>query len=538
MNRMRKAVAVVVLAGGFSAAWIVGDGLVKNVQFAQAEQKVEASRQQISNVQDLATVFKAIGKAVSPSVVSIDIRKMVHSPHHPMGDEQLHRFFRFRNGQPQPNDNGDNNAPDDNNNDDNSDQGPGGFQFDTPDMPDQEQQGIGSGVIIETDGDTGYILTNNHVAGGATEMTVNLADGRELHNAKLVGTDPKSDIAVVKVTADHLIAAKWGDSDALEKGDIIMAFGSPFGYVGSMTHGIVSALNRQADIISGDLRYENFIQVDAPINPGNSGGPLVNLAGEVVGINTAIATRNGGFQGIGFAIPSNQAKSVYAQLKDKGKVTRGWLGVAIKDVTKSTDEAAALGWTERYGIIVEELMNNTPATGKLQPGDIITAYNGNKVESVEELRNKVAATTPGTEIKLTVERDKNQQDVTVKLGEQPDDYRSVAMAPGGKKDSQNAPTSVESLGIRVAQANSDLAQRYGLDENVQGAVVTGILPGSPAQMAGLRPGDVITKIDSASIKSPDDLNDALGKKDLAKGVKIFATNREGTRFFFLKMESK
>src|SRR5207237_5465642 len=170
----------------------------------------------------------------------------------------------------------------------------------------EEQIGQGSGVIIEADGSVGYILTNNHVAGGAEELSITLSDGREISKAKVLGTDAKSDLAVVRIEADHLIPAKWGNSDELEQGDIVMAFGSPFGYVGSMSHGIVSALNRQAGLL-GQYGYENLIQTDAPINPGNSGGPLVDMHGNVIGVNTAIATRSGGLQGIRFAIPANHA---------------------------------------------------------------------------------------------------------------------------------------------------------------------------------------------------------------------------------------
>jgi len=175
-------------------------------------------------------------------------------------------------------------------------------------------------------------------------MTVTLSDGRAIKKAKLVGADPKSDLAVVKIEADRVIAAKWGNSDELQKGDWILAFGSPFGYIGSMTHGIVSALNRDVGILRSTMGYENFIQVDAPINPGNSGGPLVNTRGEVVGINTAIASRSGGFQGIGFAIPSNQAKFVYTALKNNGKVVRGWLGVKISDVSQEPEKARTFGY--------------------------------------------------------------------------------------------------------------------------------------------------------------------------------------------------
>src|SRR6185312_14349852 len=244
----------------------------------------------------------------------------------------------------QPPGNGDGGGDDENS-------GPGGGSY--------EQVGTGSGVIMEVNGRTGYILTNNHVAGGATEMSVTLADGRKLDDAKLVGADPKTDLAVVQISAEDLKGAKWGDSSNLQQGDWIMAFGSPFGYVGSMTHGIVSALNRSQVGILGQQGYEDFIQVDAPINPGNSGGPLVNLHGEVVGVNTAIASRSGGFQGIGFAIPSNEAKFVYEALKSHGKVVRGWLGVSIADVARNEKEAQSFGYKGTAGVLVEQSFPNT-----------------------------------------------------------------------------------------------------------------------------------------------------------------------------------
>ena len=273
----------------------------------------------------------------------------------------------------------------------------------------------------------GYILTNNHVAGAAEEMIITLADGREIRNAKLLGTDPKTDLAVVEIKADRLSPAKWGNSDDLQKGDWIMAFGSPFGYVGSMTHGIVSALNRQAGIL-GAAGYESFIQVDAPINPGNSGGPLVNLHGEVVGINTAIASRTGGFQGIGFAIPSNQAKFVYGSLKDHGKVVRGWLGVAISDVARDPALAKSFGYTGAHGVLVGQTFAKTPATGKLQPGDIITAIDGKTVDSVQQLRNIVAVTPPNTELNFTVFREGKSKVLSVTIEEQPAEF-GLTQAP-------------------------------------------------------------------------------------------------------------
>lgn len=522
MNIWRKAVAGIGLGIGLSIAWIVGGNLVRDVRFAHAQEQVEATRQQIANVQDLASVFKAVNKAVEQSVVNISVRKTVRNPISRFHDEDLlRRFFgRDRDGDGEPE------APE------------GGFQFDVPGMPEQfEQEGTGSGVIIEVDGDAAYIVTNNHVAGSASEMTVTLADGREITNAKLIGADPKSDLAVIRIEADRVIPAKWGDSDTLEKGDIILAFGSPFGFVGSMTQGIVSAINRQARIISGPFAYENFIQVDAPINPGNSGGPLVNLRGEVVGINTAIATRSGGFQGLGFAIPSNQARYVYEAIKSKGRVVRGWLGIEIMDISKATDEAAALGYSQREGVLVRGLVNNTPAAGKLEPSDIIVELNGEKIENVQQLRNQIATMEPGKEVKMQVFRNRKMQEVTVKLGEQPDDYTQVAGMQSNDRGGGAAQSTAESLGVRVGQVNADVINRYGLPEGVTGAVVTAVRPGSAAELNGLRPGDVITKVDNTTIESPDDLVSALSDKDLSKGVRIFWTNRSGARFGFFKVEN-
>ncbi len=288
MKSTRALLSVLLIGAVSAAAGFMGFNLFQNAQFASAQQQVESTREQLAQVEDLATVFRQVGKVVEPSVVNIEVRKSVRMAGRrqlPFDEDMLRRFFE-RNGQNPPE------LPHDN---------------DT-----FEQRGEGSGVIMEVSDGVAYIVTNNHVAGSASEMTVTLSDGRTIENAELVGADPKTDLAVIKIKADRIIPAKWGNSDELEKGDWVMAFGSPFGYVGSMTHGIVSALNRDSVGILGRYGYENFIQVDAPINPGNSGGPLSNIRGEIVGINTAIASRSGGFQGIGFAIPSNQARVVFS----------------------------------------------------------------------------------------------------------------------------------------------------------------------------------------------------------------------------------
>jgi serine protease Do len=536
MTKFKKSLAVFALAGASIAAWEGGSTLVEDVQFARAEQQVQNTREQLQSVQDLSTVFRNIGKATEPSVVEIEVHKTIKGARRRMlpNDDFLRRFFEQHGMGDQmqplqpfpkaPNDQGDNGDNNDDNNGDNNAPDEGG---------DLEQIGTGSGVIIEADGKDGYILTNNHVAGGATEMTITLSDGRTITNGKVLGADPKSDLAVVKISADHLIPAKWGDSDQMDRGDWVLAFGAPFGYVGSMTHGIVSALNRQAGIL-GSQGYEDFIQVDAPINPGNSGGPLVNIHGDVIGINTAIATRSGGFQGIGFAIPSNQAKVIYQMLKDKGKVTRGWLGVSIEDVHRDPGLAKSFGYTQDTGVIVQQVLQGTPSTGKLQPGDIITAVNDKAVENVQELRNEIARTVPGTNAKVQVFRNNKPTDVTITIGEQPANV--LALGPGGNGIAPKAGNAEagEALGMRLANVTDELAQKYGLGETRQGALVTSVEPRSLAAKAGLQPGDLITRVGSENVTNANDAADAIGKQDVAKGIRLYITNKEGSRFVFIQ----
>jgi serine protease Do len=399
---------------------------------------------------------------------------------------------------------------------------------------DSEQVGTGSGVIMDTDGKTAYILTNNHVAGGAQEMTVTLSDGRAITKAKLVGADPKSDLAVVKIEVDHVIPAVWGNSDDLQKGDWILAFGSPFGWIGSMTHGIVSALNRTNVGILGQQGYEDFIQVDAPINPGNSGGPLVNLHGEVVGINTAIASRSGSFSGIGFAIPSDEARTIYNTLKEKGKITRGWLGVSIEDVGKNLDLAKSFGYTGISGVLVEQVLPKTPATGKLKPGDIITELNGKAVHDVQQLRNAIAQTTPNTDVNMKVFRDNKTEDVTVHVAEQPEDVMASLDGKNQNGEPAQAEAATEKLGIKLQDLTDELAQKFDLGDVKEGALVTSVSPKSAAFRAGLQAGDVITQVGKQKVASAKDAADALGNADLNKGIQVYVTDHDGSHFIYVK----
>ena len=506
----------------------LGYNYTQNRSFALAEEKREEVRAGLSHAEDLASAFRTVGHVVEPSVVNIQVRKKGPDVRSLQIDPQdLRKFFP--------------NVPDDElPNLPKNFRAPKGAPADpdseddgTFEMPDQI--GTGSGVIMEYNDGKGYILTNNHVAGAAEELTITLADGREFHNGKVLGTDPKTDLAVIEIKADRLSPAKWGNSDDLQKGDWIMAFGSPFGYVGSMTHGIVSALNRQAGIL-GSAGYESFIQVDAPINPGNSGGPLVNLHGEVVGINTAIASHSGGFQGIGFAIPSNQAKFIYSALKEKGKVVRGWLGVSIRDVAKDLKVAKSFNYDGHTGVLVYQVLPETPAIGRLNPGDIITAINGKEVQSVQELRNAIAAMPPGEQVKMSIFRNGKTQDVTVKLAEQPDNL--LAMRPNPREErapKSEAITSADALGVKVQTLTPEIAKKNNWDLK-SGAVVMRVTRNSPAERAGLSTGDVITQVGKTTIETADELVSALEKEDLKKGVRLYVTHGDVSRFVVVSSE--
>jgi serine protease Do len=520
MTNLRRSIGVLAICVGITSGAMFGGNLIQWVQFAHAEQQVQTSRENLAKAEDISTVFRETSKALEPSVVNITVRKTIKGSRMrlPFDEDMLKKMFPDQNFDDAPD------SPDSG-----GDRGP---SFD--------QYGQGSGVIVDVDGKTGYIVTNNHVAGGAEEMTIALSDGRTIENAKLVGADPKSDIAVLKVESDGLIAAKWGDSSVLQKGDWVMAFGSPFGYVGSMTHGIVSALHRdRVGILSSPFAQENFIQVDAPINPGNSGGPLVNVRGEVIGINTAIASQSGGFQGIGFAIPSSQAKYVYQQLREKGKVVRGWLGVSISAAgdPRFRDLVESFGYTKKEGVFIQDVIKESPAAGKLQRGDIIEAVNDKPVKNDTELRNLIASTAPNTELDFTVFRKDKEQHVKVKIDEQPDELGGVASSKT-KGEGPGENDTLSALGIDLKDLSDNIAEQLGVDKDTKGAVIMKVAPHSVAARKGLRPGDVITSVGDETVTTAREARDALKKADLTKGVRLSITGRDGSRFVFLKSATK
>lgn len=376
-------------------------------------------------------------------------------------------------------------------------------------------RGLGSGVIVRKDG---YILTNNHVIDKADAIYVRTSDNRRL-DAKVVGTDPKTDIAVLKVDAKNLKPIAIGDSDALRVGEWVIAIGSPLGenLARTVTQGIVSAKGR-ANVGLAD--YEDFIQTDAAINPGNSGGALVNISGELVGVNTAIASRTGGFEGIGFAVPSNMARQIMESLISNGKVTRGWLGVTIQDVDENI--AKGLRLKEAGGVLVGTVVDNGPArSAGVKTGDVILEIDGRKVRNTVELRNQIAATPPGRTVGLTLWRNGVVKKVDVRLGELPG--QQAEAAADRKID--------EELGFSVAPFSSDLASRYRLRADAGKVIVTGVDPAGNAYRAGLREGDVIRAANRRDISSYKQFLDLVG--GMKRGDLLFLlVERNGSKVYF------
>lgn len=383
---------------------------------------------------------------------------------------------------------------------------------------DGPQQWGGSGVIISRDG---YVVTNNHVVGKADQLRVQLSDKRSF-DAKVVGTDDRSDLAVLKIEGADLPFAELGNSDDLEVGDWVVAIGSPFMLDQTVTAGIVSAKGRA---ISGDPdKYQDFIQTDAAINQGNSGGPLLNLDGKVVGINTAILSGLGGnWSGIGFAIPSNMATDVKESIIKNGRVVRGWLGVAIQNLTE--DLSASFKYKGTEGVLVGQVTEGTPAASAgLQEGDIITSFAGKPVKDVTQLRNRVAATAPGTSVDLEIYRDAKSQKLSAKVGE---------LKPSKEEAAAEKPEEKGELGITVQTVNDEVAERFKLDVK-KGVVVTAVEPGSVGAEAGLRPGDLILKVEGENVDDAQAFKKAIKDQDVRKGIRLQVLT-QGTRgYVFLK----
>lgn len=387
--------------------------------------------------------------------------------------------------------------------------------------PSQQAMALGSGFIISPDG---VVVTNNHVIDNAVDIKVTLDDGTELP-AKLIGTDPKSDVAVVKIEAGKpLQTIAWGDSDRLKLGDQILAIGNPFGIGTTVTAGIVSARGR--DLHSGP--YDDFIQIDAPINHGNSGGPLVDRSGNVVGINTAIYSPNGGSVGVGFAIPSDEAKAIVAKLQKDGSIDHGYLGVQIQPVTK--DVADAVGLDKTGGALVAAVTADTPAAhAGVKPGDIITSVGGETVKTPKDLSRLVADLSPGAKKSLGLWRDGKTLDLNVTVGTNEDGQKQAAAE---SPDPQGQPSGQPSLGIGLAELTPDLRQQLDLPRAASGAVVASVNPDKSAAAAGIQSGDVIVSVNDRPVHNTRDAKAAIAEAGKAgrKSV-LLLIERDGNKTF-------
>jgi len=381
--------------------------------------------------------------------------------------------------------------------------------------PRQHQtEGVGSGVIVSSDG---YILTNNHVVEDAEDLTVTLSDKREF-TAKIVGTDPPSDVAVIKLEgAENLPVAHLGDSDKLRIGEMVMAIGSPYKLSETVTMGIVSALGRTTNAAINE--YENFIQTDAAINPGNSGGPLVDMNGSVIGINTAIFSRSGGNQGIGFAIPINMIKGIMDILISEGYVSRGWLGVYISNIEPAM--AKALNLKPYSGVLIDDVMEDTPAEqAGLKPGDVITEVNGEAVKHTVELRDKVAMIKPGTKAKFDILRDGKKMSFNIELAERDS---GLAVASGNSEATQ------QKTGLTLRDLTPRLRQQYELDEDQHGVLIVDVDPASAAARARLSEGMIILEADRKQVKSVREFNRIVS--DASDDTILLRVLSQGRTFF-------
>ena len=387
----------------------------------------------------------------------------------------------------------------------------------------------GSGVIISPEG---YIVTNNHVVEESTDITVTTFDGKE-HPAKVVGTDPKTDLAVIKIEGDTLPFISWSVQESIRVGDLVLAVGSPFGLTSSVTMGIISAMGRGN---VGITEYEDFIQTDAPINPGNSGGPLVNMAGEIVGINTAIFSRTGGSEGIGFAIPVDIVQDITSSLIKTGRVVRGWMGIAIQELSPALAQSFQLPESHQGGVLISEVNEKGPsAGGVLQRGDVLLEYRGKTVRDVNHLRNIVARTPVGSEIELTILRNGEKKTLTMTVGERPTDEMLASgrgLAP---------PATTEKLdnvlaGVDVGPLTDERRKQMSVPEDVAGVVVNEVKPGSAAEASGLQQGDIIQEVNREVVKGLADYQRVAPMIKKEELVVLFLSRRGNNLFVAVNPE--
>lgn len=452
-----------------------------------------SAKSKLEQLQDLSDAFSEVAAQAKPGVVALMTERKVN-----VGDPYSGTPFRFYFDGPRG-------------------RQPGEREY---------QRGQGSGVIVRYNQES-YILTNNHVVKGADKIRVEMTDGRSFE-ATVVGTDPKTDIAVLRPNIDDLPAVQLGDSDQVRVGEWVLAIGNPFGLEHTVTSGIISALGRQNGLLLRHQGYEDFIQTDAAINPGNSGGALINLQGELVGINTAIVSGTGGYQGIGFAVPSNMVSHVMENLIEYGEVRRGLLGVRIKDL--DDDIAQVMGARKGAGVLIDQVIEDSPADdARLEHGDIILEVDGRSMPSAAALRNHISQTKPGTKVELLILRDGKQSSNDVVLGQLESKSVVAADDPPTKRTAR--------LGLEVQTLNRELADRLGY-EGEHGVIVTHVERGSPAERKGLKGGDLIIEINRAPVSDLTEYEAAIDEMEPGEVALLRRLRSGGTSYIALRIPTE
>lgn len=434
---------------------------------------IASDKNSVEMLSKLSDAMATVAEKVKPAVVNISTSRTVKTPRLPFFDDPFFRRF-----------------------------------FGDPHMQKRKVTNLGSGVIATTDG---YILTNNHVIEGAEDILVKLADGKE-YKGRVIGTDPRTDISIIKIDEKNLPTMPWGDSDKLRVGEIVLAIGNPYGLSQTITMGVVSALGRSGIGISD---YEDFIQTDAAINPGNSGGALVNIKGELVGINTAIFSTSGGYQGIGFAIPSNMVKNVMDSIINQGRVVRGWLGVNIQPLTQAL--AKQFGIKDETGVLLVDVVEGSPAEkGGLKRGDIIIEYDKKKIENPFQFKNLVASTKPGKTVEIKIIRNSNPMTLKVTIEELPTELQAFSPA-----EFDNA-----LKGVYVQELTDELLRKFGITKKIQGVVINNIDEDSPAYGVLVR-GDIIIEVNRKPVTNVKEYMNIASKIEKSQDVLLLIV-REGS----------